>query len=242
MNGGAGAPGRRGPAHRVRFGFPLLSSLLVRDAMRPLAVTVPPINGTPVVDPGEALDATLEVQTERDGSEATVVENGATIGRVTVRDVVTSYKVALGQGTRRVGALSSAATLVEARLAAASPLTGRTLRDAGLPPNALVVAVAREGEVPFPRAATRLETGDVVTVLVDPDNEPKVRDLLVAHQKNGKGADDGWQGVEPGLDVAAGTRRRRVAPPGPAGAGATTPACRRPTNEPDAGGANARLR
>jgi CIC family chloride channel protein len=177
------------PAHRVRLSFPLLSSLLVRDAMRPLAPTAPPTNGALVVRPGDSLDATLERLTERGESEATVVDGGATVGRVTVRDVVATYKAALARGTRRVGALSPATTLVEARLAAASPLAGRTLREAGLPPDALVVAIARDGEALFPRAATRLDAGDVVTVLAGPGTEPAVRDLLGGRAAGGPGAD-----------------------------------------------------
>jgi CIC family chloride channel protein len=168
------------PAHRIRFGFPLLSSLLVRDAMRPLSPGAA-INGAPVVQPGDPLDATLELLTERGASEATVVESGAPIGRVTVRDVVTTYKTAMGQGTRRVGSLSPSATLIESRVPAASPLAGCTLRDLRFPPNALVVAIAREGEALFPRAATRLAAGDVLTVLVDPGSEQTLRAFLGAH-------------------------------------------------------------
>jgi CIC family chloride channel protein len=184
------------PAHRVRFGFPLLSSLLVRDAMRPVVPAAPPGNGALTVPPDQPLDATLELLTERGTSDAAVVDGGATIGRVTVRDVVTTYKAALGQGTRRVGTLSPAAILVEARLAAASPLSGRTLREARLPPNALVVTIARQGEALFPRAATTLEAGDIVTVLADPGSEAAVRDLIAGGRPAGETGADGAE--EPG--------------------------------------------
>jgi CIC family chloride channel protein len=166
------------PAHRVRFGFPLLSSLLVRDAMRPLEPAIPPANGVPTVRPDQPLDATLELLTEHGASEAAVVEQGQPIGRVTVRDIVTSYKAALARGVRRAQALRPNTVMLEVTVDPASPLVGHELRSVRFPGETLVVAILRSGETVFPRAATRLEAGDVVSVMTSPGNEARLRTFL----------------------------------------------------------------
>lgn len=51
-----------------------------------------------------------------------------------------------------------------------STLVGRSLREAGLPPGVLVVAIARDGELLFPRADAVIGPGDRLTVLVDSDD------------------------------------------------------------------------
>jgi Trk K+ transport system NAD-binding subunit len=53
------------------------------------------------------------------------------------------------------------------------------LRDANLPPDTLVTSILREGEAIFPRASTRLEQGDRLSILTTPPNEPAVQSLLL---------------------------------------------------------------
>jgi CIC family chloride channel protein len=165
------------PAHRIRFSFPLLSSLLVRDAMRPLRAAVP--NGALTVRPEDPLDATLERLTEQGASHATVVDRGTPIGLVSARDVITTYKTALARGLRRSQALRPNTVLTEVTIDPASPLAGRTLREIHLPPDTLIVAITRAGEAIFPRADTRLEPGDIVGIMTDPTGEAALRAFLM---------------------------------------------------------------
>jgi CIC family chloride channel protein len=220
------------PAHRVRFSFPLLSALLVRDAMGPPPPTVPAAAPLSVAEslldhgatnhvvvvqkpdgsigvltrerlervppaawattpsesvlpktvvcltPDQPLDTALEQLAEVGASEAPVLERGQLVGQVHERDILATYKASLERSVRRARALPAGTSLFEARLSAASPLACRTLQEAGLPKDSLVVSVIRDGEMIFPRAATRLEAGDVVLVMATPASEVTLREFL----------------------------------------------------------------
>jgi chloride channel protein, CIC family len=166
------------PAHRLRFSFPLLSSLLVRDAMTPGAPAQPEPDGAVVLEPDQPLDVALEKLASAGVSSAAVAEEGHRLGQLQIRDVMRTYKANLERSVRRAGGLSADSTVFEARLDAASPLTGRTLREAGFPHDTLVVSIARDGETLFPRAATQLLAGDVVLVIADRRSEPALRQFL----------------------------------------------------------------
>jgi CIC family chloride channel protein len=220
------------PAHRVRFSFPLLSSLLVSDAMSPPGPTIrigmPPSVLDPAVladpraivgvldgehqyvgsltaahlaalPPDEPLDrrepaiatdqaTTLSLNQSLDEALALLVDSGETwapvlddgklVGRLTHRDVVSTYRATLARSVRRARALPAETTLFEARLGPTSPLAGHALRDAGLPPGTLVVSIARAGETLFPSAMTRLEQGDIVMLMASPESEASLRQFL----------------------------------------------------------------
>jgi CIC family chloride channel protein len=169
------------PAHRVRFSFPLLSSLLVRDAMGPSGEPAP--TDGPVLSPDQPLDDALAVLAEAGVSAATVVQSGGVVGRLHVRDVVGTYKRMLTLGVRRARALAPGAVMFEARVGARSPLAGRTLAEAGLPKGTLVVAIQRDGETMFPRATTCVEVGDELTVMSDPAVEPGLPAFLAGEDQ-----------------------------------------------------------
>ncbi|HEU0113119.1 MAG TPA: chloride channel protein, partial [Thermomicrobiales bacterium] len=173
------APNRASaPAHRVRLSFPLLSSLLVRDAMTPAAPLAP--EGEPPVDvaPDDGLDVALETMADAGTGVAAVVDRGAPIGSLTARDIVAAYKNALARGIRRAERLGPESALLEARIDAGSPLAGRELRHIRFPPTTLVVSIVREGETLFPRAATRLEAGDQVLLMTGRGGEATLRAFL----------------------------------------------------------------
>lgn len=163
------------PAHRVRFSFPLLSSLFVSDAMR----TGPPPagaedNGT-VVLAGQPLDDAMQQMAEAEATTAKVADGGEIVGRLTYRDALTAYKAMLQRSVRRVRALPEETTILEARLSASSRLAGNTLRDASLPHDVLAVSILRQGVVVFPRADTLLQAGDIVTLVANPASVPALR-------------------------------------------------------------------
>lgn len=219
------------PIHRVRFSFPLLSSLLVRDAMdapgqtisadarleavepvlveggagmvavddrgqvlggvtRDQVLAVPAdlraaqrvrdvLGANPVLlEPTQTLDVALERLTGRGLTWAPVVEGQRLVGRLHVRTVMQTYKATLERSVRRSMALPEHTLLFEARLESTSPLVGRPLREAGLTGQALVVSIVREGATIFPRADTRLQPGDVVMIMADPEHEPELRTFL----------------------------------------------------------------
>jgi len=215
------------PAHRIQFSFPMLSALLVRDAMRPAPVVLPEdapvsaaslsgqgivvvnerrevtgiivdsqvgqLSGTggkpvrardvmraPVVllEPEQTLDYALEELASSDLSWAPVVQNRVLVGWVTVRDIVQTYRRSLTLGLRRAEALTADTSVFEVQVRPGSPLAGRTLREAGLPPGTLVISVTRGGATIFPRASTRLEPGDVVLILSSKEREHALREYL----------------------------------------------------------------
>jgi CIC family chloride channel protein len=166
----------RSPAHRVRFGFPLLSSLLVRDAMRPAAQDLEP--SAPTLAPDDTLDAALEQLSEDGVSVARVVDRGEVVGQIDVRDVVATYKATLQRSVRRANALPAGTVLFEVRLLPTSPLAGRTLREAALPKDILVASIARDGETIFPRADSLLAAGDTVMILATATSEEPLRAYL----------------------------------------------------------------
>ncbi len=215
------------PAHRLRFSFPLLSALQVRDAMGPpgtalrLETPLPEAanlltsQGSAVVigehgavvgvltpaalgqipptqrpsqtvqalagsfisplAPEQTLDTAQEYLVEHGLRWAPVVEGRRQVGGLSGRDVIATYKRALGRGIRRARALPEGTTLLEVPLPSASPLAGRTLQEAGLPRDTLVVAITRDGEAVFPRASTRLEAGDLLMVITTPAGEQALR-------------------------------------------------------------------
>jgi CIC family chloride channel protein len=169
------------PFHRLRLSFPMLSALLVRDAMVPWRPT-PGDEATTarelVLDASEPLDVALARLADAGASWAPVRRDGELVGRITVRDMVAAYRTALQRSVRRAAALPASASLFEARLAAASPLAGRTLSEAKLPRDTLVVAVTRAGTPIFPHASTRLEADDLLTIITSPATEHGLQELL----------------------------------------------------------------
>lgn len=226
------------PAHRVRMSFPLLSSLLVRDAVTPcstLSAKVPVTEAIPVLDrdqdsglvvlddskefcgivtskelenltpelmanatvdkllqsetvvlkPEERMDVALEQMTAQGLSWAPVVENGIVLGKLTVKDAIATYRNTLERSIRRTNSLPGNTTLFEAKLKATLPIAGKTLSDAGFPPNTLVVSIMRQAETVFPHGNTRLKPDDVVVVMADPASERALREFLGDIRKAG---------------------------------------------------------
>ncbi|MDR7414988.1 MAG: chloride channel protein [Armatimonadota bacterium] len=156
------------PLHRVRLAFPLLASLRVQDAMQPNAH-----GGTSTdvaVRPDQPLDEALAQLLEAEQVQAPVVDDGRVVGVLHARDVLRVYRELAQAGIRMTPFPPGPSRSLEATVPTGSPLVGHTLREAGLPPGVLVVAILRDGEVIFPKADTVLQAGDRLTVLVDPDN------------------------------------------------------------------------
>ena len=87
--------------------------------------------------------------------------------------------VSVGSFVRIMGLENGKAQLAEVTLAEGSPAIGRTVHGLGLPRDAAVVAVMRQGHVVLPREDLPLQQGDEVMVLITGDGELDVRATLV---------------------------------------------------------------
>jgi trk system potassium uptake protein TrkA len=87
--------------------------------------------------------------------------------------------VSVGSFVRIMGLENGKAQLAEVTLAEGSPAIGRTVHGLGLPRDAAVVAVMRQGHVVLPREDLPLQQGDEVMVLITGDGESDVRATLV---------------------------------------------------------------
>lgn len=218
------------PAHRLQFSFPLLSTLVARTAMKPLALRVrqeqtlaqaeqiltqcgesyAPVldnNGklvgtlsvaeiqlvpqeeretalvgvimrrdVPTVAPDETLDKTLEQLSASRVNWAPVLdldhENVA--GVISTTQIMRAYRQTLSKDVRRMRGLMQGTVMLEIEVRPQMPLAGKTLRDAHLPNECLVVSIRRQNEQVFPRGSTSIQTGDVVTFMVSPSGEERL--------------------------------------------------------------------
>ncbi len=87
--------------------------------------------------------------------------------------------VSVGSLVRLLDFEGGDAGLVEVTLADDSPAVGQALVDLGLPRDASVVAVVRDGHVVVPRGDSVLQQNDEVLVLITPDSEVAVKAVLV---------------------------------------------------------------
>ncbi len=217
------------PFHRARLSFPVLSTLLVRDASESARVVLPEstaaaeaqrrleeagekaalvvgadavpigavtIDGLRQLPPGDrnaplgavtarvllradqALDDAMEALADVGAAAAAVTGEDGARTLVTSRGILRAYRAALQRDVRRAAALPRGMLVLHVRVDPGWPIAGRCLGDAGLPPDLLVVSIDRAGEAILPRAATRLEPGDVLAVVTTRRGEADVRTLL----------------------------------------------------------------
>jgi trk system potassium uptake protein TrkA len=87
--------------------------------------------------------------------------------------------VSVGSLVRLLQFRGGQARLVEVTLAEGSPAAGLSIANLGVPRDATVVAIVREGHVVVPRGDTVVDVGDEVLVLVTPESEDAVRAILI---------------------------------------------------------------
>jgi CIC family chloride channel protein len=131
-----------------------------------------------ILNPDEPMDTALEQLTTRGLSWAPVVESGRLLGKLTVKDAIATYRNTLERSIRRTTELPGNIAVFEAKLNPSSPVAGKLLREAGFPPDTLVVSIMRQGNTIFPHADTRLESGDVIVVMADPASENALHSFL----------------------------------------------------------------
>jgi CIC family chloride channel protein len=125
----------------------------------------------------EGLDRVLELLAEHQVSWLPVIEDEAKrrlVGAVSAADVVKAYQAALNQGVRSLGAVVSGMHLTEISINPQTVASGHTLRELNLPEDTLIISIHRRGELLIPRGTTRLEEGDLITVLTGSSHQKLV--------------------------------------------------------------------
>jgi CBS domain-containing protein len=121
--------------------------------------------------PEQSLDDALEQLSDHGVPWLPVVVDGRVVGGLGVRDAVRTYKNTLPRSARRTRALPEETSLFDVQLRASCPV-------AALPGKLLVVAIRREGETIFPSGNTRLEAGDVLTIIAEPAREAGLKEFF----------------------------------------------------------------
>jgi CIC family chloride channel protein len=137
-----------------------------------------------VAHPDDTLDVALEQLTRNRIGWMPVVEVGSNptsrrdIGRISAVDIMRMYRETLARGSRRVRGMVEGTVMIETTIEPGMRLAGRALREAKLPAESLVVSIRRQNEMLFPRGSAVIEPGDVVTFLVSPAGEERLRTYL----------------------------------------------------------------
>ncbi|HEX6553655.1 MAG TPA: chloride channel protein [Ktedonobacteraceae bacterium] len=136
------------------------------------------------VQPDDTLDVALEQLTSHRIGWMPVVEveiatgEKHVAGRISAQEIVRAYREALAKGSRRMRGLVEGTVMLEAEIEPGMRLAGRPLREAQLPTESLVVSIRRQNELLFPRGSTIIEPDDLVTFLVSPSGEERLRAYL----------------------------------------------------------------
>lgn len=107
--------------------------------------------------------------------------------------------VTVGDLVRLIRLEGGRVSIVEMTLPDGSPSAGKPIYSLRLPPDAVVVAILREGHVVIPQPETVLAAGDEVLALANPQSEQGLREAIVgAGQPGGLPSDaiDGATSVE----------------------------------------------
>jgi CIC family chloride channel protein len=167
------------PAHRVRLSFPLLSSLVVRDAM--VVNKTENSDTSPIIlSPNESLDLALDRLTAHGLSWAPVMDGHEFLGQLSVRDIIQTYKQTLEKSVRRTRTLTPESIMFEVTVQESSVLAGRRLREIGLPNETMIVSITHDGHTVFPNADTILQVGDTALIMASKTREEELRIFLTS--------------------------------------------------------------
>jgi CIC family chloride channel protein len=100
------------------------------------------------------------------------------VGRISAQEIVRAYRETLAKGSRRMRGLIEGTVMLEAEIEPGTHLADRPLREAQLPTESMVVSIRRQNELLFPRGSTIIKVGDLVTFLVSPASEERLREYL----------------------------------------------------------------
>jgi chloride channel protein, CIC family len=122
--------------------------------------------GAPTVSDSSRLDVALESLIAAPQSWVPVLDDERrVVGTLSISDVVRAYRQELVTSAERMSDLGAMAGAAQVTVIAASPIAGKTLRQAGLPGGLLITSVTRGDKVFFPTGDTTLAIGDQLTVI-----------------------------------------------------------------------------
>ncbi len=132
------------------------------------------------IPPDERLDEALEQLTTRRVHWAPVLDldDENVTGVISSTQIMRAYRQTLTKGVKRMRGLTAGTVMLEIEIRPGMPLTGKTLRDAHLPNESLVVSIRRQGEMVFPRGGTIIQAGDFVTFMVSSVGENHLQTYL----------------------------------------------------------------
>jgi H+/Cl- antiporter ClcA len=100
------------------------------------------------------------------------------VGTVSTTDLVSGWRLAMRGAIRRLGRTSQTTVLVEETIKQGAVADGSTVAELDWPRGSVLVAVHRGNALAYPRPDTRLQAGDVVSVLARRGDEAAVTLLL----------------------------------------------------------------
>jgi H+/Cl- antiporter ClcA len=122
--------------------------------------------GTPTVSDSSRLDVALDSLTAAPESWVPVLDDERrVVGTLSISDVVRAYRQELVSSAERMSDLGTMTGAAQVTITSTSPMTGKTLRQAGLPAGLLITSISRGDRVFFPTGNTKLEVGDRLTVI-----------------------------------------------------------------------------
>jgi CBS domain-containing protein len=134
---------------------------------------------TATVAASASLDVGLEALVQAGGGWVPVTsEDRRVVGALSAEALLGGYHRALDAYTGYVYNVTSNALAVEETVGRGSPVAGRRVRDAGLPPGCVVVTVQHNGALSYATGSTELAPGDTLSVLVAADQVGQLRDRL----------------------------------------------------------------
>jgi H+/Cl- antiporter ClcA len=124
---------------------------------------------TSTVAASAALDTGLEALIDAGGQWLTVTSGDRrVVGILSAGDLVDGYQRLLRASPARLAPVTRHAAAMDIKVGEDSPLAGRAIRDGGLPPGSVVVAIRRGDQNLTVTGGTLVEKGDVLSMFADP--------------------------------------------------------------------------
>lgn len=181
-------------AHKATYGAVVhdgrLAGEVTAEALRSAiasttAATVSALATRPpaVVYTDTPLEEALDLLTNHERRWLPVIrrEDGQLVGAIDLRALLRSYRKAARAQVRPLPNLAHEVSGFELTVAPTSPLAGKRLAEAGLPPGVRILTLARGGIIIVPTGDTHLEPGDVVTVSTPRDQLDWVLRTFLGH-------------------------------------------------------------
>jgi chloride channel protein, CIC family len=133
----------------------------------------------PSVAASAALDVGLEALMDAGGQWLTVTSGDRRVaGILSVADLARGYQRLLGASAGRLAAVTRHSVTMDVAVGRDSPLAGRAIRDAGLPPGSVIIAVRRDDQNLPVGGGTVIEEGDTLSMFASPDRLNQVSAMV----------------------------------------------------------------